>query len=154
MQGSSINLPPIPKPADRRIALRVTPAAERALRQGHPWLFANALTRQSHEGQPGDLAVIFDHQRKFIAIGLYDPTSIIRVRILQHHKPVTIDQQWLAEKISAAAKIRAGLPENTNAYRLINGENDYLPGLVIDRYAQSLVIKIVYTCLDTLPGQC
>ena len=142
MQGSSINLPPIPNPSDRRIALRVTPAAERALRHGHPWVFANALTRQSQEGQPGDLAVVFDRQRKFIAIGLYDPTSIIRVRILQHHKPVTIDQQWLAEKISVAAKMRAGLPENTNAYRFINGENDCLPGLVIDRYAQSLVIKL------------
>ena len=142
MQGLSINLPSIPKPTDKRIALRVTSAAERALRHGHPWLFADALTRQSHEGKPGDLAVVFNHHRNFIAIGLYDPTSIIRVRILQHHKPVTIDQQWLAEKISVAAKMRAGLPENTNAYRFINGENDCLPGLVIDRYAQSLVIKL------------
>ncbi len=137
-----MTLPIIPLPADRRIALRVTPAAERALRKGHPWLFANALIKQSHEGQPGDLAVIFDSQRKFLAIGLYDPTSTIRVRVLQHHKPVLIDQLWIADKIAAAIKIRTNLPENTNAYRLINGENDGLPGMVIDRYAEFLVIKL------------
>jgi len=137
-----VTLPPIPLPADRRIALRVTPAAARALRRGHPWLFADALIKQSHEGQPGDLAVIFDSKRKFLAIGLYDPTSTIRVRVLQHHKPVIIDQHWIAEKISAAKHIRTNLPENTNAYRLLNGENDGLPGLVIDRYAESLVIKL------------
>jgi 23S rRNA (cytosine1962-C5)-methyltransferase len=75
MQVSVRNLPPTP--SGKRIALRVTPSAERALRRGHPWLFADAITRQSHEGQPGDLAVIFDRNRNFIAIGLYEPTSSI-----------------------------------------------------------------------------
>jgi 23S rRNA (cytosine1962-C5)-methyltransferase len=142
MQGPASNLPLIPAPAKRRIAMRVTPAAERALRQGHPWLFAEAVQQQSHEGQPGDLAVIFDHQRRFLAIGLYDPTSPIRVRILQHRKPAMIAPEWFAKKIAAAAQIRAALPAETNGYRLIHGENDGLPGAVIDRYAQSIVIKI------------
>ena len=140
MQGSIRNLPPIP--INKRIAVRVTPAAERALRRGHPWLFTDAITRQSHKGQPGDLAVVFDRYRNFIAIGLYDPTSSIRVRILQHHQPVLIDQYWFAQKLFDAIQIRAEIPENTNAYRLIHGENDHLPGMVVDRYAQSLVIKL------------
>ena len=72
----------IPPPSGRRLALRVTPAAQRALRQGHPWLFEQAITDQREPGRPGDLAVIFDDQRRFLAIGLYDPTSVIRVRIL------------------------------------------------------------------------
>ena len=93
MQGTLQNLPSIP--TGKRIAVRVTPAAERALQQGHPWLFADAITRQSHQGQPGDLAVIFDRNRNFLAIGLYDPTSVIRVRILQHHQPVLIDQKMI-----------------------------------------------------------
>ena len=70
----------IPRPAERRLALHVTPAALAALRGGHPWLFDQAVVGQSGEGQPGDLAVIFDDRRRFAAVGLYDPTSPIRVR--------------------------------------------------------------------------
>lgn len=132
----------IPLPAEKRIALRVTQPAARALRKGHPWLFEDAIRKQSHDGQPGDLAVIFDDQRNFLAIGLYDPTSIIRVRVLQHRKPAKINQHWFTRKIENAIKIRAALPTNTNGYRLIHGENDLLPGLVIDRYHKSLVIKL------------
>jgi len=144
MQGQVVDLSRIPAPAKRRIALRVSPAAERALRQRHPWLFTDSIEHQSHQGQPGDLAVIFDRQRKFLAIGLYDPTSVIRVRILQHGKPAQINQAWFHKKIDSAGQIREALTEGTTGYRLIHGENDGLPGLVVDRYAQSLVIK-VYT---------
>lgn len=136
------NLTNIPHPAEKRIALRVTPSAERALRQRHPWLFADAIQHQSHEGQPGDLAVIFNKQRKFLAIGLFDPTSPIRVRVLQHHKPTPINQAWFTDKLIIAAQLRATLPGNTNGYRLVHGENDGLPGLVIDRYDSSLVMKL------------
>ena len=142
MPNPVTQLPPLPSPAEKRIALQVTPPAERAIRQGHPWLFAEAITKQSHEGQPGDLAVIFDKKRKFLGIGLYDPTSPLRVRVLQHRQPAQIDQAWFSSKIAAAAQIRTALPENTNGYRLVHGENDGLPGLVIDRYAQSLVLKL------------
>jgi len=142
MQNSAANLPPIPSPNNRRIALRITATAERSIRQGHPWLYENAITKQSHDGKPGDLAVIFDSQRRFLAIGLYDPTSMIRVRVLHHYKPTIIDRSWFAQKIKAAARIRTALPSNTNGYRLLHGENDGLPGLVIDRYAGSLVMKL------------
>ncbi len=135
----------IPLPGERRLALRVTPAAQRALRQGHPWLFDQAITAQSGEGRPGDLAVIFDTHRRFLAIGLYDPTSPLRVRVLHHGAPTTIDRSWLADKLAAAVAWRSTLPETgTDGYRLLHGENDGLPGLVIDRYASTLVAK-VYT---------
>lgn len=133
----------IPRPADRRIALRVTPAAERALRHGHPWLFDRAIRRQSHEGQPGDLAVVFDRQRAFLAVGLYDPHSSIRVRVLQHGEPAGIDRDWFRTKLEAAAQVRAPLCDgSTTGYRLVHGGNDGLPGLVIDRYGQTLVLKL------------
>ncbi len=136
------NLSTLPRPAEKRIAIRVTPSAERAIRRGHPWLFADAITKQNQEGNPGDLAVIFDKQRKFLAIGLYDPTSPIRVRIIQHNKPCQIDHVWFKEKFDSARNLRAALPTNTNGYRMLHGENDKLPGLVIDRYDQSLVMKL------------
>jgi 23S rRNA (cytosine1962-C5)-methyltransferase len=133
----------VPPPGARRLALRVTPAGQRALRQGHPWLFAQAITSQGGEGRPGDLAVVFDDYRRFLAIGLYDPTSPLRVRILQHGSPETIDRAWLCRRLADAAGWRAPLAESgTTGYRLVHGENDGLPGLVIDRYATTLVLKL------------
>ena len=132
----------IPVPIDKRIAIRVSAQAERALRQGHPWIFDQAITEQSHAGSPGDLAVIFDNKRRFLAVGLYDPSSSIRVRILQHRRPAIINVDWFQEKVSAAENLRKSLPPETNGYRLVHGENDGLPGLIIDRYAETLVLKL------------
>ena len=136
-------IPQLPDPSAKRIALRVTPPAERALRKGHPWIFDQSVTDISHAGAPGDLAVIFDNKRRFLGIGLYDPTSPIRVRILQARQPATINRDWFQEKLSDASQIRARLKgTNTTGYRLVHGENDGLPGLVVDRYAETLVLKL------------
>jgi 23S rRNA (cytosine1962-C5)-methyltransferase len=131
------------QPAARRLALRVTPAAERAIRQGHPWLYDQSIHEQSPAGQSGDLAVIFDRKRRFLAIGLYDPDSPLRVRLLQHNQPATINQDWFAQRLAAAVTRRAPLlATDTTAYRLVHGENDQLPGLVVDRYHHSLVLRL------------
>jgi 23S rRNA (cytosine1962-C5)-methyltransferase len=133
----------LPAASSKRIALRVSAPAERALLQGHPWLFDQAITEQSHEGAPGDLAVIFDNKRRFIAIGLYDPTSSIRVRILQNRQAAIIDTNWFEAKLIISNQLRKPLlGQLTDGYRLVHGENDGLPGLVIDRYAETLVVKI------------
>lgn len=136
-------LPSIPPPSDRRLALRVTPEAQRALRQGHPWLFDRAIVSQNVTGQPGDLAVVFDERRRFLAIGLYDPASPIRVRILQHGSPAVIDAAFFAGRLAAAATRRADFASShTTGYRLVHGEGDGLPGLVVDRYQRVLVVKL------------
>ena len=133
----------LPKPADRRIALHVNRQAERAIHSGHPWLFDNSIERQSHAGKPGDLAVVFDQKRRFLAIGLYDPTSPLRLRVLQQGTQVAIDQTWFLAHLTKAAQRRAALlTGRTTGYRLVHGENDGLPGLVVDRYDQTLVIKL------------
>ncbi|MBI3324888.1 MAG: class I SAM-dependent methyltransferase, partial [Candidatus Omnitrophica bacterium] len=134
-----------PAPSERRIALRVTPDAQRRLRQGHPWLYDQSIRRQSHQGKPGDLAVVFDQKtRRFVAIGLYDPTSPIRVRILQRRRPSPIDRAWYQRCLEAAVRRRDALVASgvTTGYRLVHGENDGLPGLVIDRYERTLVVKL------------
>lgn len=137
------SLSQLPDPSAKRIALRISPPAVRALRQRHPWVFDGSITEQSHVGAPGDLAVIFDDKRRFLAIGLYDPTSAIRVRILQPRQPATINADWFQNKLASAARLRAPLEgQNTSGYRLVHGENDGLPGLVIDCYAEALVLKL------------
>ncbi len=138
-----INLNGLPYPAEKRIAIHVKPAAERALHQCHPWLFDESIRKQSHVGNPGDLAVIFDNKRQFLAIGLYDPNSPIRVKILQHNQSATINAAfWQNKFVLAIAKRAPLLATETNGYRLVHGENDGLPGLILDRYADTLVLKL------------
>jgi 23S rRNA (cytosine1962-C5)-methyltransferase len=132
-----------PQPPSRRIALHITPNAERILRQGHPWLFADSITRQSHEGNAGDLSVIFDKKDRFMAIGLYDPESPVRVKILHQGSAVRIDADWFTARIAEAVKKRAPLiAAGTTGYRVIHGENDGLSGMIVDRYADTCVVKL------------
>ncbi|MFT5167074.1 MAG: 23S rRNA (cytosine1962-C5)-methyltransferase [Saprospiraceae bacterium] len=127
-----------------RIAIKLKPAAERMVKKGHPWVFEGSITKQSSEGKPGDLAIIYDNKKnKFLACGFYDPDSPIRVKLLQYHQTANIDKSWFQEKIKAAFEIRKPLLlTDTNSYRLIYGENDGLPGLIADIYDKVLVLKI------------
>ncbi|VAX17132.1 hypothetical protein MNBD_NITROSPINAE04-272, partial [hydrothermal vent metagenome] len=133
----------IKPPSRKRIAIHITPSAQRHIRSGHPWLFDKSITKQSHEGAPGDLAVVYDQKKKFLAVGIYDPLAPLRVRLLQHRKPVEINREWFIEKVRLAKNIRKPIiATDTNGFRLIHGENDSFPGLVADLYAGTLVVKI------------
>jgi 23S rRNA (cytosine1962-C5)-methyltransferase len=108
-----------------RLRLRVKAAAESILRSGHPWLFADSIKEQNRAGETGELAVIYDRKDAFLAVGLYDADSPIRVRILRRGKPKTIDAEMVAHATGtggyAAARFFDG---RTNGYRCINGESD------------------------------
>lgn len=134
----------LPTVGDRRLAVRVTADALRQIRGGSPWLYDGSITSVSHDGAPGDLAVVFDDQRKFAAIGLWDPTSPIRVKMLHRGSPTSIDAHWWRERLSAAWEHRRALTDDldTTAYRCVHGENDGLPGLVVDRYDRTFVVKL------------
>lgn len=125
------------------LAARVTKDASRQIRGGHPWVY-DASILSINDGESGDLAVIFDDHRKFMAIGLYDPDSPIRIKVLHHGSPVTIDEAFWRGRVSAALARRRSLIDSTatTAYRVIHGENDQLPGFVLDRYGDVLVVKL------------
>jgi len=134
----------------KSIAVRVTKDALRNIRKGHPWVFENSIVSLSQEGDPGDIAVIFDERKRFAAVGLFDPFSMIRIKILQHGTSATIDEEWFKEKINNAYKIREdSIPAQTNGFRLIYGENDGFPGLIVDIYGDSVVVKIYSLCWIT-----
>ena len=126
-----------------RLRLRLTATAEAIVRGGHPWVFADSVREQNRAGHAGELAVIYDRKDEFLAVGLFDPDSPIRVRVLHVGKPVTLDARWWAARLEAAVRRRDGLFDaQTTGYRLINGESDGWPGLVLDRYDTTLVLKI------------
>ncbi len=126
-----------------RLRLRVTAAAENYVRGGHPWVFADSVREQNRDGAAGELAIIFDRTDKFLAVGLFDPTSPIRVRVLHAGKPATLDAAWWAARLDATVHRRDGLfDDQTTGYRVINGESNGWPGLVLDRYDTTLVLKL------------
>ena len=122
----------------------MTRDALRQIRGGHPWVFADSITSTSHEGAPGDLAVVFDDRRRFAAIGLWDPASPIRVRVLHQGSPTPIDAAFWAERLASAHERRRALVDDpaTTAWRWVHGENDGFPGLVLDRYDTTVVAKV------------
>lgn len=132
------------------MAIRVTNDALRQVRSGHPWVYDGAITSGDEPGtKAGDLAVIFDPKRRFAAIGLWDPTSPIRIRILHHGRPQAIDETFWRDRIVAALDRRQSLIEDHRSstpsltgWRCLHGENDGLPGLVADRYDTTLVIRL------------
>jgi 23S rRNA (cytosine1962-C5)-methyltransferase len=129
--------------ASKRLRLRVTAAAEKALRSGHPWVFSESIREQNREGKLGEFAVIYDRDDSFLALGLFDPVSPIRVRVLHSGKRLTIDDRWWESRLELAQERRRGLfDDQTTGYRCIHGENDGWPGLVLDRYERAIVLKL------------
>ena len=126
-----------------RLRLRITAAAETAVRAGHPWVFSDSVQELNRAGQNGELAVIYDRKDRFLAVGLFDPDSPIRMRILHAGKPRTIDHAWWQARLEQAMARRRDLFDaQTTGYRLIHGESDGWPGLVLDRYDTTLVLKL------------
>jgi len=144
-------------PTPPRLRLRLTAAAETAVRSGHPWVYSDKIREQNRAGTPGELAVIYDRNDRFLAIGLYDPDSPLVVRVIHKGDPVTLNAGWWRARLKAAIdRRRPHFDDQTNGYRLINGESDGFPGLVLDRYGACLVLKI-YTpawlpCLHPAAG--
>ena len=118
----------LPVVSEKRMAVRVTPDARRQIAAGHPWVFNESISSISHRGVVGDLAVIFDNDRNFVAIGLWDPGSPIRIRVLHHGKPATIDTAFWQQRSPRRSSDVSALGADTDGYRILNGENDGFPG--------------------------
>jgi 23S rRNA (cytosine1962-C5)-methyltransferase len=125
------------------ISILLKPKKEESLLRFHPWLFSGAI--QNIEGNPkeGDLVEIVDHKRNFIAIGHYQIGSIA-VRVVSFEK-IAIDGDFWSTKIQRAYAMRLSLglvnPGQNDTYRLVHGEGDSLPGLIVDVYAETAVMQ-------------
>lgn len=128
----------------RTLKLTLTPAAEKAVKSGHPWVFSDRVKTRSREGSTGELAVMYDRRDRFLAVGLYDAASPICVRVLAAGQAATIDDDWFQNRVAAAVSVREEYfrGKDTSGYRWVNGENDGLPGMVVDRFGSVGVVKL------------
>jgi 23S rRNA (cytosine1962-C5)-methyltransferase len=120
------------------------PGKEQSLKRFHPWVFSGAIKNVGGEIQEGDLVRIHDAHDNYLAIGHYQIGSIA-VRVLTFEDEV-VDHDFWVKKITVAWKLRKTLglagSERTNAYRLIHGEGDGMPGLIVDMYDTTAVMQM------------
>lgn len=117
----------------------------------HPWVFSGAIAENmGPEPQPGDIVEILDANQNWLARGYYNPKSQIIVRILTWQKDERIDDAFWRKRLLEAANRRTLLnfEPDTTAYRLVNAEADGLPGLVVDKYADYLVVQCLTLGID------
>ncbi|CAG9297732.1 class I SAM-dependent rRNA methyltransferase [Celerinatantimonas diazotrophica] len=126
-------------------ALYLHPKREKSLFRRHPWIFSQAVDRLDGEMVLGETVSIYSAAGQWLAYASYSPNSQIRARVWSFDKRVKVDTEFFAQKLQRAAKSRLLLNQftQTNAYRLVAGENDGLPGITIDRYADVLVVQLL-----------
>lgn len=124
----------------RKIFLRR--GKEESLKRFHPWIFSGAIAKMDTEIEEGDIVSVYTSENKFIAVGHYQIGSIA-VRILDFNER-RIDETFFIERLEQAYQLRLSIglirPDN-NAFRLVHGEGDFLPGLVVDIYDKTAVIQ-------------
>ncbi len=116
--------------------IKLRDGKERSLRKRHPWVFEGSIA--SGRADAGETVRVESHAGEFLAWGAYSPASAIRVRAWSFDATERIDAAFFERRIARAVAVRARLPIESNAMRLIHGEADGLPGLVVDRYGDTL----------------
>ena len=116
--------------------IKLRDGKERSLLRRHPWVFQGSIA--TGKADSGETVRVESHDGKFLAWASYSPTSMIRVRTWSFDEAERIDAAFFERRIQAALAIRARLPIASDGVRLIHGEADGLPGLIVDRYADVL----------------
>lgn len=123
--------------------LFVKPGKERSLLRRHPWLYAGAIDRIEGRPASGDLVRVASPDGRFLAWAAFSPASSLRARAWSFREQELPDEAWLRARITESVARRATLSGRTNAVRLVFGEADRLPGLIVDRYDGQLVVQLM-----------
>ncbi len=123
--------------------LHLKPGREKSLRQHHPWIFSGAIARVEGEPSSGATIEVLDAQGAFLAWAAFSPQSQIRARVWSFEAKERVDAAFFTRRIAAAIAARRPWLAGSDAARLIHGEADGLPGLVVDRYGEVLVLQVL-----------
>ncbi len=137
----------MPQPQDCPTGRLTLARAKEVVESRHPWIYAGFVQTVSGTPSTGDLVDVLLPNGQFYARGLYNPASKIRVRILTtNDEPIT--ESFWRHRLAQAVRLRHKVVSGTNAYRLVYGEADLLPGLIVDRYDDVLVMQTLSAGMD------
>ena len=132
-------------------SVRLKKGKEKAVKQLHPWVFSGAIDHIKGSPENGDIVMVTDNNNDFLAYGFFNDKSRVAVRLLEWNMETEINESWWRKKIATAVKYREHLyTENTNTYRLIFSEADFIPGLIVDRYADFLSVQILTSGVERI----
>ena len=120
----------------RMKSIRLREGKERSVLRRHPWVFEGSVAKG--RADPGETVRVEAHDGRFLAWGAYSPSSSIRVRAWSFDEAERIDAAFFERRIARAVALRQRLPIDSDGVRLVHGEADGLPGLIVDRYADTL----------------
>ncbi len=121
-------------------SIRLREGKERSLQRRHPWVFEGSIAKG--RADPGETVRIEAHDGRFLAWGAYSPASAIRVRAWSFDEAERIDAAFFERRVRVALQFRERLGIDSDALRMVHGEADGLPGLIVDRYADTLVAQV------------
>lgn len=125
---------------------------DRRIRAGHLWVFSNEVDQRRcrlKDFEPGEPARILDAGNGFVGVGYVNPSSLICARVISRDKSDKLDREFIAKRVDQALRLREGLFDEPY-YRAVFSEGDHLPGLIVDRYGDTLVAQITTAGLDKL----
>ncbi|MCF8479286.1 MAG: class I SAM-dependent rRNA methyltransferase [Rhodospirillum sp.] len=140
-----------PPNADPRPILSIAPGRSKRLRQGHPWLFSNevVMTTEIKALPAGSLVTVQDAGGESLGVATFSPHSLIAARLLDERADAAIDRIWVGARLHRALALRAALFPTPHG-RLIHGEADQLPGLIVDRLGDVLAVQANTAGMDRL----
>src|SRR5580658_4217301 len=119
------------------------------LQARHPWVYRSDIIEEKNV-PPGAIVRVHDQRGKFLGTALYSSSSQIAIRMISHGSVADLPA-LIAERIRAAIAYRRSLVANTDAYRVVFSEADFLPGLIVDRYSDVLSVQILTQAMDSAP---
>ncbi|MHB1292249.1 MAG: class I SAM-dependent rRNA methyltransferase [Sulfuricella sp.] len=133
-------------------SLILNPGREKSLQHRHPWIFTGAVERIKGEPQSGETVAVRDIHGAFLALAAYSPKSQILGRVWTYRENETVDEAFLRARLARAIGLRQELAKTTDGMRLVHGESDGLPGLVVDRYGDTLVMQVLSAGMERWRG--
>ena len=136
----------------RKNTVRLPPDIAHRVRAGHPWVYREVLGPRPLVQEPGTAIDVVDDEGEFVGRGLYDADSAIALRIFTRRPDAQIDAELVRARVKAALELRKRVVDMTKlgATRIVNAENDGLPGIVVDRYGEYLVVQLFTSAVQGL----